>query len=299
MCNEALKTDEASAASNSDVDTDLSPEAAADDVENGSERDIAATPRTSEETLHLTDDGNGSQIEADPDTTSTQEPGPSENKYVEPLQNVLTEMNQSLTRLAHLFEHQIGRNQNQQKMFDTVYREMKDYKENALLEAIHKPIVHNLIQLYDSFVQVESQLTEICDEGHGEAQSHPGADTPEKLTRFRRNLENLRFELEEVLYRMDVRPYETEDHSETLDRALHKTVETVPTANPDEDRKVTHIHKVGFYWHEKVIRPAEVTILRHTPSAAESQETAAPQETTPKKETVENLNPEKETDIDG
>ena len=297
MCKEALKTDETSAAANSDMDTDFSSEEAAGDVENGSEKDVGSTPRTPEKTPHPTKNGNGSQTEVAPDTTSTKEMTPSENKGIEPLQNALTGMHQSLTRLENLFQHQIGRNQNQQKMFDTVYREMKDYKENALLEAIHKPIVHNLIQLYDSFVEVESQLTEICDEGQAEVSSHPY--TQEKLTHFRSNLENLRFELEEVLYRMDVRPYEAEDHSENLNRELHKTIETVPTANPDEDQKVVHIYKIGFYWHEKVIRPAEVKISRYTQSEDESQETAVLQETTPKKDMVENSNPEKETDIDG
>ena len=296
MCKETLKTDETSEASNSDMDPDFSSEEAAGDVENGSEKDAGSTPRTPEETPHPTKNGNSSQTEVTPDTTSTQEAAPSENKGIEPLQNVLTEMGQSLTRLENLFQHQIGRNQNQQKMFATVYREMKDYKENALLEAIHKPIVHNLIQLYDSFVEVESQLTEICDETQAEVPSHP---YQEKLTHFRSNLENLGFELEEVLYCMDVRPYEAEDHSENLNRELHKTVETLPTANPDEDQKVVHIHKVGFYWHEKVIRPAEVKISRYTQPEDESQETTALQETTPKKDTVENSKPEKETDIDG
>lgn len=297
MCKEALKTDKVGASSNSGRDTDFSSEDAAGDVENGAERDVRETPRTPEEIPHPTKKGNGSQTEIAPDTTSTKEMAPSENKGIEPLQNVLTEMGQSLTRLENLFQHQIGRNQNQQKMFATVYREMKDYKENALLEAIHKPIVHNLIQLYDSFVEVESQLTEICDEGQAEVPPHP--DTQEKLTHFRSNLKNLRFEMEEVLYRMDVRPYEAEDPSENLNRELHKTVETVPTANPDEDQKVVHIHKVGFYWHEKVIRPAEVKVSRYTQPEHESQEMAALQETTPKKDTVENSKPEKETDIDG
>ena len=40
---------------------------------------------------------------------------------------------------------------------------MKDYKENALMEAFHKPIIHNLIQFYDNFVTVKSQLDDISE----------------------------------------------------------------------------------------------------------------------------------------
>ena len=275
MCKKQLKSDVATASSNSD--TNLSSERTAGDAANRSETDVETTPQTPEDATHHTENGNGAQTEGVSDTTATEEAAPSANKGL----NLLTGMQQSLSQLENLFKHQIARNQNQQQMFDTLYREMRDYKENALLEAIQKPIVHNLIQFYDSFVLLESQLTEICDE---ETQQ---TDRQATLTHLRSNFGNLRFELEEILYRMNVRPYEPEERSETLDRALHKTVETLPTPNPDEDQKVTRIRKVGFYWREKVIRPEEVTILRYKPSGDEPQET------------VENPNTEKETDVNG
>ena len=67
----------------------------------------------------------------------------------------LTEMNQTLAALQDLFEKQITRNQNQTQMYDKMYAEMKDYKESFLLEVLHKPVIHNLIQLYDSFISLE------------------------------------------------------------------------------------------------------------------------------------------------
>ena len=48
-------------------------------------------------------------------------------------------------------------------MFDATYREMKEYKENFLLEAHHKPVIHDLIRFYDSLKQVESQFDRILD----------------------------------------------------------------------------------------------------------------------------------------
>ena len=165
----------------------------------------------------------------------------------------LAEVNRTLLELRNLFEQQIARNQNQGRMFDATYREMKEYKENSLLEAHHKPVIRDLIRFYDNLKQLESQFDRILD---GMEEIRPGG-----LSRFRQNLENVGFELEEVLYRLDVTPYE--EPLETLDRKLHKTVEVRPADRPELDRKVAKVHKTGFYWRDKVFRPEEVTIFQY------------------------------------
>ena len=165
----------------------------------------------------------------------------------------LAEVNRTLGELRSLFEQQIARNRNQDRMFDATYREMKEYKENTLLEAHHKPVIRDLIRFYDNLKQIESQLGHILD---GMEEIRLGG-----LSRFRQNLENACFEFEEVLYRLDVTPYE--ERLETLDRKLHKTIEVKPAETPEQDRKVAEVHKIGFYWRDKVFRPEEVTIFRY------------------------------------
>ena len=157
----------------------------------------------------------------------------------------LAEVNQNIAELRQLFEDQIARNANQNKMFDAIHREMKDYKENSLLEALHKPIIHNLIGFYDNFTLIESQLNDILNETED--------IRLDDLSQFQKNLENIRFELEEVLYRLDVTPYE--ERRETLDQKLHKTLDTKPADTPEQDGKVAEVHKIGFHWREKVFRP--------------------------------------------
>ena len=216
-------------------------------------------------------------------STRDQEPSPLQRESE-------TQIDQRLADLHELFSNQIARNQNQKQMFDTIYREMKDYKENALMEAFQKPIIHNLIQFYDNFVVVESQLDDISetidafgglfdDEAAAKqlSQLRPQEQTEDlttvwnglkgKLSSFRNNIENVRFELEEVLYRIDVEPYA--ERIDKLDRKLQKTIKTIPTDDPDQNENVAEVHKVGFYWREKVFRPEEVTILRYTPPAGE------------------------------
>lgn len=237
---------------------------------------------------------NDSQTTPELGETATAEPpraGESDSEY----KSILTSVNQHLSNLQELFTGQIARNQNQKQMFDSVYREMKDYKDNTLMEAFHKPIIHNLIQFYDNFVEVESQLESISrtiesfgflfDDGSAkqlrklrpkeQAEKLPQVWTElkENLSNFHNNLENVRIELEEVLYRIDVEPYE--ERPKKLDRKLHKTVETMQTDNPDQNENVAKVHKIGFNWRDKVFRPEEVTIFRYTPPADEPKETVS------------------------
>ena len=210
------------------------------------------------------DNNNIVETSAEMDGGEATDPPAPEAEPAVPQPDALSVVNQTLSELRELFEKQIARNQNQIQMFDKVYGEMKDYKENFLLEALHKPIVHNLIRLYDNFVLLESQLGGILD---GIRQKKTPFD---ELEQFYKNLENVRFELEEVLYRMDVEP--DEEHSEMLDRRLHKTLNVKPTDDPEQDRKLASVHKIRFNWREKVFRPAEVTIFRYTPPETEEGE---------------------------
>ena len=174
---------------------------------------------------------------------------------------------ETLSELKELFETHISRNQNHITMFDTMYREMKDYKENFLLEALHKPIIRNLIQLYDDFKWLESQFEDILNKN--DFVSSEGL--PQQLQQFQKNMNNVRSELEETLYRMDVPLYE--EQPGTLNKKLHKTVNTISTDDPDKNQKVAEVHKKGFSWRDKVFRPEEVTIYRYKPPKAELEDT--------------------------
>ena len=223
------------------------------------------------------------------DTPTSPDENDDTESQTEPSDDVLVSVNQRLSALQELFEKQIARNQNQRQMFDAIYGEMKDYKENVLLEAFHKQVIQNLIQFYDHFVEIEHQLNRISEPvetfeswvervSYGFFKRIQPQELADELSRcrtqleaellqFRTNLENLRFELEEVLYRMDVTPYE--ERLTKLDRKLHKTLKTLPTDNPDKDQEVAETHKIGFYWREEVFRPEEVTIFRYTQPADE------------------------------
>ena len=211
-----------------------------------------------ENDTHLDENSDESEMDLDVAMdTLTSEDNPEMLSHSE-----LSVIQQSLEALQELFEKQIARNQNQTEMFDKIYVEMKDYKESFLLEVLHKPIIHNLIQLYDSYLLLESQLGVILEAEDGVIS--------DGLTQYRHNLENFRYKLEEVLYRLDVTPYA--ESTKTLDRQLHKTRQTISTDDPKLDKTIAEVHKIGFNWREKVFRPEEVTIYRYSASTENSDE---------------------------
>ena len=263
---------------------------------------------------------NGDDLKTETEPIETAEPEPPSSEPDPEYRKVLVSVDEHLSNLQELFARQIAGNQNQKEMFDKVYIEMKAYKENTLMEAFHKPIADNLIRLYDNLVWVESELNGISEiiksleslfEGPSEKQVRDffwkhlkKTQTKESVTellqlreklgkelsQFRENLEKVRDRLEEVLFRMNVKPYEAQLYAEQpikLDRELHRTVDTIQTDNPEQDFIIAKFHKKGFLWREKVLdpekekelwrervlRPEEVIIYRHIPPVEEPKET--------------------------
>lgn len=303
MCKEEMASDKIVP----EIPPDTIAETHSDNNENCVETSSSVeTEETSEEQLLLSISANNDVDETGLEVESFAENNLPEEKHLiasegeplEPEQNTLTVMNEvlsgvrkllkdgivqnqsqtemfeiaqtfsgTLSELKELFEKQISRDQNQIKMFDTMYREMRVYKENFLLEVLHKPIIHNLIQLYDNFTSLESQLEDVLKSN--EVVDSEGLS--QELPRFQKNLESARFELEEALYRIDVTPYE--EQLETLNKKLHKTIKVLLTEDPKADRTVAKVHRQGFYWRTKVFRPEEVTIYLYEPSKVKSEDT--------------------------
>ena len=286
MCKQETTVDETAPEISPDEVTKSQPEEQKNYVENASfteaeetgkqQLDLFSSINNVDETEPEMDSSNENDLPESENLTA------SDNESMEPEQNTLNEMNKTLSDvwdllkesvdqnstqteilqstqglsatlagLKELFETHISRNQNQIAMFDKMYREMNSYKDNFLLEAVHKPIIRNLIQLYDNFMALESQFKDILNKD--DAVGSEGLS--QELQQFQTNLENVCSELEEALYRMDVTPYE--EQPEVLDVKLHKTLKVKPTNDPEENRKVVKIHKKGFCWGDKVFRREE------------------------------------------
>ena len=167
----------------------------------------------------------------------------------------------AVSALRSRFDEHIAANDLQRRAFDTLHADLQGYKNSFLLNELQKPVVRNLIQLYDSFLRLEEALPAV-----GRREAGP---TVEEFTAragdFVSNMESFRVELVEVLARLDVESYADRhdaleaERLRTLDRKLHRPVAVAETADEARHNAVVRVHKQGFYWRDRVFRPAEVT----------------------------------------
>ena len=133
-----------------------------------------------------------------------------------------------------------------EKAFEKLYEEMRRQKEASdLLDRALKPVLSDLVLLYDSMKKFETVLI------------NDGAKE-ETLKDLRYIIE----ELIEILYRQDVLPIE-ENTSDIFNSKIHKATKTENAENKDDDYKVVSIVRSGFTWRDKVLRFQEVVIKRY------------------------------------
>ncbi len=130
----------------------------------------------------------------------------------------------------------------QQKAFDTLYEELKQYKEDFIFQN-EKSLLLDLLLFYDSLNWFQASLIK------KEMSPEVVADSFQYLID----------EMVELLYRRDVLPME---ESSSFDRKRQKVIKTVPTDSKDEDYAVDNVLKRGFTRGGRVLRAEEVVVRR-------------------------------------
>lgn len=152
-----------------------------------------------------------------------------------------------------------------QKLFDAMHAEMKDYKDIFLFEALQKPIIQDMLLLYDDLSSIEGQSKHFRrklkarEEQGGEAT--PDAETQEFVGNLLRNLENLKIMFVEIFDRLEVE--QIKSGKGKLDKQKQKALSVTETANEEEDGMVERKLRPGFMWRDRVLRPEEVIIKRY------------------------------------
>lgn len=147
-------------------------------------------------------------------------------------------------------------------MFSALHDELKTYKDGFLLQSVYRPIIRDLVSVYDDLTEIHRQLTEAI--GDGAASGEENAATKKMLDRMRTMEMNLGHNVEfilEVLARLDVSRLPI--GSGKLDKTNQRAVAVEPTDIPSEDTLVVRLVKRGFLWHERVLRPEEVVVKRY------------------------------------
>lgn len=153
------------------------------------------------------------------------------------------------------------RNNVNRAMFEALHAELKTYKDAFLLEAVLRPVIRDLISLYDDISDIHRQLALALS-----TQEQRGNLAGSALILFENvaspanQLEHNRDSILEVLERLDVTilPVGTGK----LDKQAQRAVAVEFTEDPDQDHEVVKVTKRGFRWKDRVIRAEEVVIKK-------------------------------------
>jgi molecular chaperone GrpE (heat shock protein) len=152
-----------------------------------------------------------------------------------------------LKGLREAMEQQNEQETSQQRAFDQLYEELKQYKEDFIYQ-MEKPLLLDLLLFYDSMNWFQQSLVK------KDLSPDVIADSFQYLID----------EFLELLYRRDVIPMETPDK---FDRKIQKAIKTVETPNPAEDNTIHQILKRGFLRGGRLLRAEEVVIQKHPGNA--------------------------------
>jgi molecular chaperone GrpE (heat shock protein) len=134
-----------------------------------------------------------------------------------------------------------------QKLFDSLHEELISYRDNFVRDALQKPVIRELIVLFDTLSGILAQLDSAAEK------------SDEICAQARENIRNALHFLIEILHRLEVTEIEA---IEKVDRKLHRVLSVEPTSAADEDGLIVRRMKRGFLWRETVVRPEEVVARR-------------------------------------
>ena len=159
-----------------------------------------------------------------------------------------------------------------QKMLTALHEELKGYTDGFLLEALHKPIIRDLISLHDDFSKIHRQLEQAVGEV-GEVCGGMFSEFFERLKTLETNVaHNCEF-LIEVLARLDVSMLPPGEGR--LDRVTQRALRIEDADLPEQDGEIVRSLKPGFTWKGRVFRAEEVVIRKWKESARVAAGTAA------------------------
>jgi molecular chaperone GrpE (heat shock protein) len=148
-----------------------------------------------------------------------------------------------------------------QQLFDSLHAELKSYKDNFLLDVFHKPIVRDLVTLYDDLSEIRRQNMSFEGELRDQ-KSLPENSLAvlERMATLNSNMDHSVASLLEVMARMDVQLMDASTGK--LDKTKHRAVAVEVTEDKEDNNDIIRTVKRGFCWRDRIIRPEEVIIKK-------------------------------------
>jgi molecular chaperone GrpE (heat shock protein) len=177
-----------------------------------------------------------------------------EEAHLQHLQYIVEEFGQvqgELQRMYRLVEEISERESAQEKVFNTLHAELRDYKNDFIYEHL-KPVVRPLLFLYDSLEQFDAEIALYERPNSGERRQ--SGLSPQLV---RENISFFRDQLIEALRICEVTRMETPKGA--FNPRLHKVIDVVP-AEADQDGMIQRIVRSGWYLNGALLRSAEVIV---------------------------------------
>lgn len=136
-----------------------------------------------------------------------------------------------------------------QKLFDSLHRELISYRDNFVRDSLQRPFIRDLLVLFDDMSAIAWQCEQAAAEDKGRTER----------ARTRDNLNNMLHFLMEILHRLEVTEIE---QKEMIDFQVHRVIGYVEADRPEANGRIVKRVKRGFMWHGQLLRPEEVIAER-------------------------------------
>jgi molecular chaperone GrpE (heat shock protein) len=151
-----------------------------------------------------------------------------------------------------------------QRMFDALHEELKGYKDGFLLESLLKPVICDMISLYDDLSLIHGQMQEAVVHAE-EAKSSPvDKFLLDHLKTMDTNIQHNCEFIIEVLARLEVSMLPPSTGK--LDKLNQRAVAIEPADDPREDGDIVQVNKRGFFWKGRILRAEDVVIKKWRPA---------------------------------
>jgi molecular chaperone GrpE (heat shock protein) len=145
-------------------------------------------------------------------------------------------------------------------LFEALHGELKSYKDAFILESVLKPVIRDLISLYDDMTEIHRQALAALAAQQTREVSGGGVMLMENVQTMGSNIEhNVHFILE-VLERMEVTLFP--ENPGKLDKRTQRAVAVESAESAEQDQQVVKVVKRGFQCRDRIVRPEEVVIRK-------------------------------------
>ncbi|MGD6831902.1 nucleotide exchange factor GrpE [Sutcliffiella halmapala] len=159
------------------------------------------------------------------------------------LKREFTELHNLQKSLQESFSAKLKYDQHKESLIDSLHKEVQEYKQDLVKKTV-MPMINDLIMVIDGI----QKLTE----------NHRASEDPLNPEQLLNQMDMITEDIEEVLYRQGVEPYQQINN--IFDPLKQKVHSTEMTTDSEKERKIAKRFRKGYEWDGKTIRKEFVSV---------------------------------------